>query len=338
MIVICGSAASWMINNVLNNKGGLHNRVTQYIPLQPFCLLETEQFLKAKKIKTNRYQTLQLYMTLGGIPYYLELLKPGQSIPQNIDRLCFDANGFLRDEFDRLFKSLFEKSENHIAVVKALSSKWRGLTRKEIVATTKLNNAGSLTRILEELEKSAFIQRYAPFQKKARGTLYRLTDNFSLFYLKVMSKRNLKNQKNVFLKLFTTPAFRVWSGYAFENICLIHHRQIAEALGISYIFHEFSSFYFPGDEDYKGFQIDLLIDRADGIINLCEIKFSAAKFKLTPAYKEALRERAAAFSLLTKSKKTIMTTLITTYGLTNAKEHLDVIQNVVTMDALFVGE
>ena len=335
LLVVCGSAASWMIKNVLNNKGGLHNRATQYMPLQPFTLRETEQFLKAKNIKASRYQVVQLYMTLGGIPYYLDLLKPSESIPQNIDRLCFDVNGFLRGEFGRLYKSLFEKAENHIAVVKALASKWKGLSRNEIADLTGLNNGGSLTRILDELEKSAFIQTYYPFGKKKKGSLYRLTDNFSLFYLKLIAKKGLNNQKGVFLKLFTNQKFKIWSGYAFENTCFIHYRQIAKGLGISSIFHEFSSFQFKGNDTYNGIQIDLLIDRADDIINLCEIKFSNADYKLSGNYKKSLRERASIFVEITKSRKSIFTTLITTYGLMNENNHLDIIQNVLTLNDLF---
>lgn len=334
-LVVCGSAASWMINNVLNDRGGLHNRATQYLPLQPFTLRETEQFLKAKNIKSNRYQVVQLYMALGGIPYYLDLLKPSESIPQNIDRLCFDIHGFLRDEFGRLYKSLFEKAENHIAVVKALASKWKGLTRKEIIAATALKDGGGLSRILEELEKSAFIQQYAPFGKKKKGSLYRLTDNFSLFYLKLMAQKSLSDQQGVFLKLFTNPTFRTWSGYAFENTCFIHYRQIANALGITSIFHEFSTFQFSGNEDYNGIQIDLLIDRADDVINLCEVKFSNNDFKLTPVYKKQLRDRTETFSSISKTRKSVLTTLITTYGLHNAPTHLDVVQNVLTLEDLF---
>jgi AAA+ ATPase superfamily predicted ATPase len=335
LLVVCGSAASWMIKNVLNNKGGLHNRATQYLPLQPFTLLETEQFLTARNIKANRYQAVQTYMALGGIPYYLDLLKPNQSIPQNIDRLCFDVNGFLRDEFERLYKSLFDKAENHIAVVKALASKWKGLTRNEIIALTNLKDGGSLTKILEELEKSAFIQQYPPFGKQKKGSLYRLVDNFSLFYLKLMTQKGFNNQKDVFLKIFGDSKFRVWCGYAFENTCFIHYRQIAKALGIAAIFHEFSSFQSSGNETYSGIQIDLLIDRADGVINLCEVKFSKSDFKLTPAYKKNLRERADTFQAISGTKKSIFTTLITTYGLHNASTHVDAIQNVLTLDDLF---
>lgn len=335
LLIVCGSAASWMIKHVLNNKGGLHNRATQYIPLQPFTLRETAELLKAKKIKANYYQVVQVYMALGGIPYYLELLKANQSIAQNIDRLCFDENGFLRGEFDRLFKSLFEKSEKHVAVVKALASKWQGMTRTEIAKATGLSNSGSLTRTLKELEKSAFIQSYFPFSKKKKGSLFRLTDNFSLFYFKMISNRSLQNQKGMFLKLFTDQSFRVWCGYAFENVCLIHYRQIAKALGITAILHEFSSFQFSGNADYPGIQIDLLIDRADAVINLCEVKFYNAPYRLTSNYKNTLLDRANVFAALTKSKKSILTTLVTTYGLVNADEHLDVIQNVVTLEDLF---
>ncbi len=335
VVIVCGSAASWMIKHVLNNKGGLHNRATQYIPLQPFTLAETAQFLKAKKIKANKYQVVQLYMALGGIPYYLEMLRASQSIPQNIERLCFDSLGFLRDEFDRLYQSLFDKAENHIAIVKVLASKWKGLSRNKIARATGFSNGGSLTRVLNELEKSAFIKTYYLFDKKKKGALYRLTDNFSLFYLKLITKRNLRDQKGVFLKLFTLPEYRVWSGYAFENICLTHHRQIARALGIEYILHEFSSFHFSGNEHYAGIQIDLLVDRADGVINLCEMKFSNAEYKLSPVYKKTLRERADIFSSLTQTRKSVLTTLVTTYGLTNQHTHIDVVQNVVTLDDLF---
>ena len=215
MLVVCGSAASWMIRHVLDHKGELHNRATQYIPLQPFTLSETEDFLKAKQIRVNRYQITQVYMTLGGIPYYLDLLKADQSMPQNIERLCFDSFGFLRNEFDRLYKSLFDKAENHIAVVKALASTWKGMNRETIAKLAGLNNGGGLTRILIELGKSAFIQAYLPFGKKKKGTLYRLTDNFSLFYLKLIAKRNLRDQKGGISQTVSTAGIQ-----NMERICV----------------------------------------------------------------------------------------------------------------------
>lgn len=335
LLVICGSAASWMISKVLNDKGSLHNRITQYMPLQPFSLAETEKFLQAKKIKATRYQVLQLYMALGGIPYYLEMLKPGESIAQNIDRLCFDSLGFLRDEFDRLYTSLFDKAEQHILIVKALASKWKGLSRNELVKATGISNGGGLSRMLEELEKSAFIKTLEPYTNKKKGIVYRLTDNFSLFHLKFISQRKLRDQQGIFLKLFSQPEYRVWSGYAFENICLVHQKHIAKALGIEFILHSFSSYQFKGDEDLPGIQIDLLIDRADGVVNICEMKFSNAEFRLTTNYKKTLKDRIEIFTTSTNSRKSVLTTLVTTYGLINPELHQDTIQNTISMDALF---
>ena len=335
LLVVCGSAASWMIDNVLNNKGSLHNRITEYISLQPFTLYETELYLKHKKIKANRYQILQLYMVCGGIPFYLDLMKPDQSIAQNIDRLCFSPNGFLVDEFERVFHSLFDKADNHISIIKALATKWTGISREEIVKSSGLSNGGGLTRILAELEKSAFIQSYQPYNKKKKTTLYRLIDNYSLFNLQFVEKHKLSKQKNTFLQIFNTPKYNVWTGYSFENICLIHHYQLSKALGISQIQHSFSSYRYRGDDSTRGMQIDLLIDRADGIINLCEMKFSSTKYKLNSTDRNKWNERANNFTKVTKTHKTIFTILVTTYGLYNPKEQTDTVQNIVTIDDLF---
>jgi len=337
LLVLCGSAASWMVNNVINNKGGLHNRVTRYMKLDPFSLNETERFLKAKNIQANRYQIVQLYMVLGGIPFYLELLRADQSIPQNIDRLCFDTNGPLKEEFDRIYTSLFFNADSHIAIIRALSTKWKGMTRNEIADHSGLANGGSLTRTLNELEKSAFIMTWSPLQRKKKGTLYRLTDNFSLFYLKIMSNPKLDNQKGAYLKLFTQPTYRSWTGYAFENICMLHQPQISQGIGIQAIAHKYSSFQFSGNDDYPGMQVDLVIDRADGIVNLCEMKYANANFVLTNDYKQKLQQRAANFIMVTESKKAVMTTLVTTYGMDNKELHLDAIQQILTFDTLFAA-
>ncbi len=334
-LILCGSAASWMIDKVINDKGGLHNRATQYLPIQPFTLNETEQFFKARKIKANHYEMVQTYMAFGGIPFYLDLLKPQESIPQNIDRLCFDDSGFLKNEFGRVFQSLFDKPESHIAVVKALGTKWKGLTRQEVAKVTKLPNGGGLTRTLNELEKSAFIKTYYPFGKKKKGKLYRLTDNFALFHLRFISNKKLSNQRGIFLKLFKQADFKTWTGYAFENICMTHLPQIAKALRIEYILHEFSSFRFKGNESMKGIQIDLLVEREDRVINLFEIKFSNSEYRLTPEYKKKLEERSEIFAQITKTKKSIFTALITTYGLENKADQSDVVQHVLTFDDLF---
>ena len=300
-------------------------------------LYETEQFFKARKMKANHYEIIQTYMVLGGIPFYLDLLKSQESIPQNIDRLCFDESGFLKNEFDRVFQSLFDKPENQVAIVKALGAKWKGLTRQELAKATKIPNGGGLTRILNELEKSAFIKAYYPFGKKKKGKLFRLTDNFALFHLRFIANKKLANQKGVFLKLFKQSDFMAWTGYAFENICMTHLPQIAKALRIEYILHEFSSFRFVGNEENKGIQIDLLVEREDRVINLFEIKFSNKEYRLTPDYKLKLEERSEIFAKVTKTKKSIFTALITTFGLENKADQSDVVQHVLTFEDIFAA-
>lgn len=182
-VIICGSAASWMINNVVNNKGGLHNRITRHIPLKPFTLAETEAYLQSKNINYPRYEILQVYMAMGGIPYYLKEIESGKSAIQNVDKICFSKQGILRREFHNLFSSLFDKYENHEKVIRALATKRKGLTRNEIVKTTKLKSGGGLTRILTELEESSFISRNLAFGKSERSSLYRLVDEYSSFYI-----------------------------------------------------------------------------------------------------------------------------------------------------------
>jgi uncharacterized protein len=85
LLIVCGSSTSWIINKVINNKGGLHNRITKRIHLEPFTLRETELFLKHKKIKLSKYQITQLYMSLGGVPHYLKEIKTGESASQAVD-------------------------------------------------------------------------------------------------------------------------------------------------------------------------------------------------------------------------------------------------------------
>ena len=232
LLVVCGSAASWMIGNLLNNRGGLHNRITHRINLQPFTLNETEAFLKQKTGVFDRYQIAQLYMTFGGIPFYLEQIETGESVTQNIDRLCFRPNAPLRNEFENLYGSLFKKSERHIAVIETLVKKLKGLNRNELVKLAKLPTGGGATKVLKELEESNFIRKYREFGKIQKNTLYQLTDFFSIFYLKFM-KNNSPFDDNFWINGIDTPEIRAWSGYAFEQICLLHLPQIKTALGIN---------------------------------------------------------------------------------------------------------
>ncbi len=327
LLIVCGSAASWMITNLLNNRGGLHNRITGRIKLEPFTLAETEAFLKYKGTAFDRYQIILLYMVLGGIPFYLDHVEAGQSAAQNINALCFEKGAMLRNEYDNLYASLFKKAERHQAVVEALVQKKKGLTRGEITKITKLPNGGRLTAILKELEESTFIRHYQPFGKKQRFTLYQLIDPYSLFYLDFIRKSAIDDEY-FWINANETPRYRAWSGYAFEMVCLHHIPQIKKALGISGVQTSVASWY------NETAQIDLLIDRKDQVINLCEMKFSIQPFMITKSYAEKLRHKIGTFQTVAKTNKALFLTMITTHGLAQ-NQYTYLAQNNLSMEVLF---
>jgi len=335
LVVICGSAASWMIQRVVQNRGGLHNRITKRIQLKPFTLRETKAYFDSKNINLNHYQVAQLYMIMGGIPHYLKEVQAGKSAVQNIDDICFSEFGLLRDEFESLYPALFEKADNHIAVVRALGQKWKGLTRKEIVQISGLQEGGGITKILRELIYSGFVSSYYPFGKKKKQMLYRLTDEYSLFYLHFIEKKRVQ-KKGLWQRLSQTSMYKSWSGYAFESLCLKHTSQIEKSLDIGGIYSETSSFTFSGNDDFAGTQIDLLIDRNDGIINLCELKFHKDKFLINREYADKLRQKRQIFTAISKTKKQIFITLITANGMTQNQHSLGLVDNDLDLDALFV--
>lgn len=335
IVVICGSAASWMINKVVNSKGGLHNRITKLISLKPFDLAETEEYLKYKKVRLPRYQILQIYMCMGGIPYYLRELRSGESATQSIERICFNKDGVLYNEFHNLYSSLFDDYGTHLKVVKALATKRKGMTRKELISKTKLSSGGGMTRVLDELEASSFINKQSAYGKSQRSTLYRLVDEFSSFYLSFMH-RNRKSGMGSWQQLSQTQKYKSWTGYAFEGIVIKHIEQVKKALGIPGLYSEESSFLIAGSQEREGFQIDLLIDRNDNAINLCEIKFYNSELRLNKRDTEHIRRRRDAFRRVSRTKKLLINTLITTYGFLPGPHALGIIDNHIDMDSLFL--
>jgi AAA+ ATPase superfamily predicted ATPase len=335
VIIICGSAASWMIRQVVHHKGSLHNRITQLIHLQPFTLAETALFLQVRKVMLTQYQIVQIYMVTGGIPHYLKEIQKSQSVAQNIDRLCFTPHGLLKDEFDKLYASLYDKPEQHITVIRALAKKWMGLTRSQLLELTGMADGGSFTRILAELEQSDFIISTPPFHKKKKDMLYRLIDNYSLFYLKFMEGKK-KGAEGSFLSLEHSQSWKSWCGYAFENICFSHLPQIKTALGIAAVYTEESSYILKGNSTQRGIQVDMLIDRADGIINICEMKFYDAPLIITKKYAEDLQEKRNIVRQASPPKKSLLMTLITCFGLRENSYTTELIQNQITIDKLFV--
>ena len=334
VLVICGSAASWMIRKVIHHKGGLHNRVTKRIYLKPFSLAETEHFFEERHIQFDRYQILHLYMALGGVPHYLHEVEGGKSAVQNINQICFAENGLLKDEFPKLFASLFEDADKHMKIIRSLVKKRKGMTRSEIVKDAGLSEGGGVSNILEELLHSGFIAIYQPFGKKKKDSLYRLVDEYSLFYLQFIEE-NRNEGPTVWKELSQTQAYKSWTGYAFESICLKHINQIKQALGISGVYSTVSSFYKKRSEVEEGVQIDLLIDRKDHVINICEMKFYSADLSITKSMATELRNKVAVFKETTRTRKQTFLTLITTFGIRQNPHSQSVVDSVLTMDDLF---
>lgn len=334
VVVICGSAASWMIQKVVRNKGGLHNRITRRIYLTPFNLAETKLFLHSKQINMNNYQIIQIYMAMGGIPHYLKEVEKGKSAIQNIDDICFSENGLLYDEFSSLYPALFENAEEHIKIIRIISEKKQGLTRREIIKNGDLPNGGGTTKILEELVSSGFLSIYYAFGNKKRDMRYRLSDEYSLFYLKFIENKR-SGGTGTWKKVSQTQTWKSWSGYAFEGICLKHISQIKNALKIGGIYSEASVYNTRGTDDFPGCQIDLLIDRNDQVINLFELKFYKEDFLISKDYAGQLRKKIAVFKARTKSKKQIFLNILTTFPVIENQSSLGLVDQYFTMDVLF---
>lgn len=337
-LFVCGSATTWMISRLIGDKGGMHGRVNRQIYLRPFTLNETEKFLQSKGIEWTHYQVAEIYMTMGGIPYYLDMLDASLSPNQNIDYLFFHDGAPLRMEYDFIFRSLFKDSTSYRSVVEALSKRSAGMTRGEIQEHLKMKSGGQLTEILDNLCKCDFLRVYSSFGKKQREQMFQLVDLFSLFHLRFVAKSSGQDEQ-YWSNMLDNPSRRSWQGYAFEQLCLHHLPQVKQALGISGILTEAYAWACKPFTDIdgtqrKGTQIDLVIDRRDQIINLCEMKFSSSLFTIDTDYDERIRSRTETFRIVTKTRKALNTVMITTYGVERNK-YSNNIQRIVTLKDLF---
>lgn len=334
-LVVCGSATSWIINKLIRNKGGLHNRLTHHMVIEPFCLRECEEYFSAFGFTYTRSQIAECYMATGGIPYYLSLMDRSMSLAQNLDRLFFSRNAALKDEFNDLYKALFKNASPHIAVVAALAGKGKGLTRLEIIRITGLTDNGALSLVLEELEQCGFIRRYLPFSAEKRqrknGILYQLVDFYSLFYYRFI-RNNQYQDEHYWTSSLNSPTYRTWSGLSFEMLCLTHLNQIKKALGISGIQANACSWRSSSVENAA--QIDLLIDRRDDTINLCEMKYSKGPFIIDKEYSAKLQNKLDAFTTETSTRKSLMLTMVTTCGL-KPNSYSGIVQKELVLDDLF---
>lgn len=313
LLIICGSATSWIINKIFRNKGGLYNRVTYRLRIKPFSLHECEELVARRNLPFNRNMILEGYMVMGGVPFYWTKLEPTRSMAQNVNDLFIREDGELHDEFRYIYASMFSTPDKYIKVVESLSGKRAGLTRDEIISKAKLDNNGHVSRILEDLTECGFIRKYCHTGKRLKDALYQLVDCYTLFYYQFVRKASGIDE-NYWPRLMGSPPYNTWCGLAFERVCLLHTRQIKEAMGISGVQSNLYSWFVGKTNEHPGVQIDLLIDRSDNIVNVCEMKYAPHGYRLTDSELQKIRRRLNVFSLYVERSKSVQPVLITSNG------------------------
>jgi AAA+ ATPase superfamily predicted ATPase len=334
LLIICGSATSWIINKIFRNIGGLYNRVTYKILLQQFSLSECEELAQSLKLPLSRNMILEGYMIMGGVPYYWTKLEPSKSMGQNINDLFFKEGGELHNEFNFIYASMFKSPEKYVKVVETLSGKKSGLTRDEIIKKGKLDSSGQLSSILEDLIECGFVRKYCHLDKRLRDAIYQLVDCYTLFYYQFVRMAHGVDDE-YWTKLLRTPAYNTWCGLAFERVCLLHSRQIKAALGISGIMANIFSWHVKGNDVHPGVQIDLLIDRSDNVINICEMKYAPNGYSMTAAALESINKKVVVLQHYVPARKFISPVLITSNGIIRNK-YSDDIRQSVTAEQLFL--
>lgn len=329
LLIVCGSATSWILNNIVKDTGGFYNRVTRQIHLQPFSLRECEGLLKSNGMVMTRRQVVECYMVFGGIPYYLNYLKTGRSLSQNIEMLLFSENAPLRFEFQQLYSSLFKNADHYIQIIRVLSDHRSGMTRKEILEDQHTPEGRELTKCLNDLEQCGFIRKYRNFTKKNSEYYFQLVDSFTLFYMTFMETGKVTS----WMDFYKTPAYYNWCGLAFEKVCLLHTKQIKTVLGVSGVSSQ--EFSWRSEKTVPGAQIDLLIDRKDDVINVCEMKYSLEKFAIDAGYEEELLHKIESFREETRTGKALHLTMVTFSGLKQTS-HKNEVVNELTGEDLFV--
>ena len=334
VFVVCGSSTAWMVKKIIKNKGGLHNRLTHRIALKPFTLHWCEQMMKSRGIALTRKQLLEAYMIFGGVPYYWSLINKGASLSQEIDRLIFSEDGDLYDEFEMLYASLFKKPEPYIRVIGLLANKKMGMTRQELIAAGKFEENGAFTEILHDLEWCGFIRGYSMLGRKVKDEIYQLVDHYTLFYYEFIHGQ--RHGQNFWQSMQGRPLYNTWCGLAFERVCLWHIEQMKKKLGISGVLTNEYAWRCLPDKDLQrpGVQIDLLIDRSDGIVNLCEMKYSKSEFVINEGYEKELMLKKSVFSEVTRNKNAVHLVLVTTEGVRH-NAYSSEIQNEISLDDLF---
>ena len=331
MLVVCGSATTWIAKHLLEDVGGLFNRVARRMYLLPFSLNETERYLQSRGFRWSRYDIVQIYMIMGGIPYYLRLLDGTLPLSTNIDNIFFRKKGPLWNEFSVLYETLFGRSELYLKIINTLAGKKSGLTQSEIVEGAKVPQNGAFTNALKDLVRCDFIRAYNCFGKKSADITYQLSDYYTLFYFRFI-KDQLNPDEHYWTLTLDNPARAAWAGYSFEQVCKDHLWQIRRALGINGVLVSASSW--KGQYEGSGAQIDLVIDRRDRVIDICEAKYSIDEFIIDKEYEGCLRNKLSVFKAATNTKRAVRMVMITTFGV-KQNSHSGIVSANVTMDHLF---
>lgn len=338
IVVLCGSAASWMLQKLIYAKGGLHNRLTESIRLQPFTLRETRDFLDSRKIELPEDKILELYMAMGGVPLYLQQVRKGLSATQNINKICFTKNGLLYNEFDNLFASLFKHSERHLKIIRIIAGKRYGISREELIKKSGIKSGSSLNDPLKELIEAGFVADFIPFGNKKKNIYFKVIDEYTFFYLKwiegikstVFSSQNM----NYWNQQVRSASWNSWAGYAFEGIVQKHYDAVKKALRIENIPCDAASWR-GNRKDGKGAQIDLLFDRGDGVVSICEIKHCRNEFTIDKKYKQELENKLDVFHDKYKTRKHLFLVMITIFGLKVNDYSKEIVANEVILSDLF---
>lgn len=330
ILVICGSASSWITKKIIKDKGGLHNRLTEIISLKPFSLSETKEYLFSKKINMSDQSITLIYMILGGVPYYLNLIKKGESTTTAIQRLCFDEDSILKHEYQNLYKALFYNSLDHEAIVEALSKTKGSYTREEILKASKVQAGGPYNRAMEDLILSGFVSEDINYGKKKKGAVYRLNDEYTIFYHKFI-KTASKSTSGVWSQISASQSFKIWAGLAFEALCFKHIDKIKSALGIAGVYTEIYAYRYIGEAGSDGFQIDMVIDRKDDTINLCEMKYYSGPFSIDKAYANELLKRKQKFIEKANPTKQVLITFITNYEISTNNYSEEIVDSTVQL-------
>lgn len=333
VVIICGSATSWIVKNILENTASMYNRVTRQLYVAPFDLHDVEEMTQSLRLGWSRDAVLQCYLVFGGLPYYLDMLDRRKSLSQNIDALCLGTNAPLRREVPLLMEASLGNAPLHRAILRELAQSKVGIRRMDLANRVEGGTTGSFKRALDDLEKCGYIRCYTNRYERRKPSVYQLVDPFLLFGFRFMVDRAPDGHGLVSWKDFErTPAYYAWRGNAFEIACVNHTRQIKHAIGISAVKTE--DFPWSSSTSEPGAQIDMVIERADGVTNLCEMKYTDGPFVADREFEEDMARRRRVFQIESATKNTVQSVLVCPQGLRPNTHSWD-IAHVVDIDDLF---